>query len=105
MDSGVFESLVAHTNKEDANGPLARSQRANIAAVTLETVLVRILLNGDPREVPTPLHVEALLAHLGLDPRMVAVERNRAVVRRAHYQVTPVNAGDEIEVVAFVGGG
>jgi len=66
---------------------------------------IRIRLNGDPHELAAPLRVDALLASLTLDPRMVAVERNRTVVRRADYAATPVNDGDEIEVVAFVGGG
>jgi len=66
---------------------------------------IRIQLNGDPRELPAPLDVHALLTQLGLDPRTVAVERNRAVVRRADYAATPVNDADEIEIVAFVGGG
>lgn len=66
---------------------------------------IRIQLNGDPRELPAPIDIHALLAELGLDPRAVAVERNRAVVRRAEYPATPVNDGDEIEIVAFVGGG
>ena len=70
-----------------------------------EVMPIRIQLNGDTRELPAPLHVDALLAHLGLDPRTVAVERNRDVVRRADYPATPVNHGDAIEVVAFVGGG
>lgn len=68
-------------------------------------MLARIQLNGDPRDVPAPIDVAGLLTHLGLDPRAVAVERNRAVVRRAEYSATPVCAGDEIEIVAFVGGG
>jgi hypothetical protein len=34
-------SLVAHTNKQDANGPLARSQRANASAVTLVPMILR----------------------------------------------------------------
>lgn len=66
---------------------------------------IRIQLNGDPRELAAPIDIHALLAELGLDPRAVAVERNRAVVRRAEYPATSVNDGDEIEIVAFVGGG
>lgn len=66
---------------------------------------IRIQLNGDPRDVPAPLDIAELLTHLGLDPRAVAVERNRDVVRRAVYAATPVVEGDEIEIVAFVGGG
>lgn len=66
---------------------------------------ITIRLNGDPRAFDEPLPVPALLAALGLDPRMVAVERNRLVVKRADYAATTVIDGDEIEIVAFVGGG
>jgi thiamine biosynthesis protein ThiS len=44
---------------------------------------MRILLNGDPADVPDALSVQGLLDHLGLDGRLVAVELNRVVVRRA----------------------
>lgn len=66
---------------------------------------IQIRLNGDRHALPEALPVAALLVRLGLDPRMVAVERNRVVVRRAAYDDTAVNDGDEIEIVAFVGGG
>lgn len=66
---------------------------------------IQIRLNGDRHELAGASDIHALLAELGLDPRMVAVERNRLVVKRAAYQGTPVNDGDEIEIVAFVGGG
>lgn len=66
---------------------------------------MRIVLNGEPRELPTPLTVRALLDSLGLDPRLVAVEVNRTVVRRAQYGDTVVPDGAEVEIVAFVGGG
>ena len=39
------------------------------------------------------------------DTRRVAVERNLAVVRRAHYDTEMVSEGDEVEIVNFVGGG
>ena len=66
---------------------------------------MRIQLNGDPRDLPQPLTVQALLAELDIDPRAVAVEVNRVVVKRARYADTVISDGDEVEVVAFVGGG
>jgi thiamine biosynthesis protein ThiS len=66
---------------------------------------VRILLNGDPRDLPAPLTVQALLATLDIDPRVVAVELNRVVVKRARYVDTVIEDGAEVEIVAFVGGG
>ncbi len=64
-----------------------------------------ITLNGTPRTVPGPLTLAGLLEHLGLDPRAVVVERNRAIVRRPSLADTPVAEGDVIELVHFVGGG
>lgn len=66
---------------------------------------MHVVLNGERREVPSPLTVAGLLAHLGIDARVVAVELNRIVVKRARYADTTVPAGAEIEIVAFVGGG
>jgi len=66
---------------------------------------MRILLNGDPQELPAPESVAALLARLGLDARTVAVELDRVVVKRARYDSTEVRDGAEVEVVGFVGGG
>lgn len=66
---------------------------------------MRITLNGEPRELPEPVSVDALLASLGIDGRRVAVERNLMVVRRAEYATEIVADGDEVEIVNFVGGG
>ncbi len=66
---------------------------------------MRILLNGENVSLPHPMTVQELLAHLDIDPRLVAVECDRVVVRRAKYEQTPIPAGAEVEIVAFVGGG
>lgn len=64
-----------------------------------------ITLNGDPFELDGPVTVTQLLERLDIDPRRVAVEHNRVVVKRASYASTTVRPGDEVEVVNFVGGG
>ncbi|UCC75093.1 MAG: sulfur carrier protein ThiS [Gemmatimonadota bacterium] len=64
-----------------------------------------VTLNGEAKEIPAGLTVSGLLAHLGLHERLVVVERNREIVRRGQYAEVPVNAGDTIELVHFVGGG
>ena len=64
-----------------------------------------ILLNGDPYEVAGPLTVSALLAHLEIDARRVAVEHNLVVLKRAAFDTAEVQEGDAVEIVNFVGGG
>ena len=66
---------------------------------------MRIHLNGEPRDLPGPVTVRALLDSLGLDARLVAVEMNRVVVKRQAYDASLVTEGAEVEIVAFVGGG
>ncbi|HKY22364.1 MAG TPA: sulfur carrier protein ThiS [Vicinamibacterales bacterium] len=66
---------------------------------------MKIVLNGDPREVAGPLTLTALLAELNVDPRRVAVEHNLNVVKRANYDSTEIQEGDQVEIVNFVGGG
>jgi sulfur carrier protein len=66
---------------------------------------VTITLNGDPFELAGPLTVSELLAKLEIDPRRIAVEHNLVVLKRTAFDDTLVNAGDQIEVVNFVGGG
>lgn len=66
---------------------------------------VTITLNGEPHDLPGPLSLTALLAHLDLDPRRVAIEHNLAIVKRAGYDTAIVREGDRVEIVNFVGGG
>ena len=66
---------------------------------------MRILLNGEPRELQPETTVKVLLELLGLDPRVVAVEVDRLVVKRDRYPATVIPENAEVEIVAFVGGG
>ena len=66
---------------------------------------LRLCVNGEERAVPAPMTVAQLLAHLGLEARQVAVERNRAIVRRDDHARTALADGDRLEIVTFVGGG
>lgn len=88
------------TGRHPAAAPATSSATAEDAAATIE-----IILNGEPRAVPAALTVAALLAWLGLEPGGLAVERNLEIVPRSRHADTPVEAGDRLEIVQFVGGG
>ena len=64
-----------------------------------------IQVNGATRTIPGPATLAKLLAQLGLDQRMVVVERNREIIRRGRLEEVAVQEGDVIELVHFVGGG
>jgi len=67
--------------------------------------MIEVTINGDAREVAGDLSVTALLESLGLRPQLVVVEHNREILDRSRYGETPVRAGDNLELVHFVGGG
>lgn len=66
---------------------------------------ITILVNGEPREVERDASLLDLLRRLELDPRLVVVEHNRQIVRRPALEGTALAAGDQVELVHFVGGG
>jgi len=66
---------------------------------------MKILLNGEERDVAEGTSVASLVAALGLRPAQVAVEVNRALVPRAEHAATMLAEGDVVELVTLVGGG
>ena len=66
---------------------------------------MRVQINGEPHELHEDMNLSELIAQLELAPERLAVERNREVVRRAHWAETKLADGDQIEIVHFVGGG
>lgn len=66
---------------------------------------MRVYVNGEPREINQPLTLAELVAELDLPPARIAIELNRAVVRRNDWSATTLDDEDRIEIVHFVGGG
>ncbi len=66
---------------------------------------MKIVVNGEPREVERGTTVSALLDMLGVTAPHVAVELNLEVVPKARHGETLLREGDRLEVVSLVGGG
>ena len=64
-----------------------------------------VVINGENREIPSPVTVATLLRDLGLDARKIALEHNLEIVPRSAYDKTLVSDGDRLEIVHFIGGG
>ena len=63
-----------------------------------------IQLNGESRPVDASTLAE-LVTELGLERRMIAIERNLEVVAKSRYAETKLSEGDRIELVHMIGGG
>jgi sulfur carrier protein len=68
-------------------------------------MMMSVTVNGETREIAPGTTVSQLLAGLGLHPRLIVVEHNREILDRSSYDATEVRAGDNLELVHFVGGG
>ena len=69
---------------------------------------ISIVLNGAERslkDLGSEPNVAALVESLGFRADRVALERNGDIVPRTAWAKTPLEAGDRIELVHFVGGG
>ncbi len=66
---------------------------------------IRVTVNGNERELPAGRTVTQTLELLGLAPQLVVVEHNREILDRARLPEVEVRAGDNLEIVHFVGGG
>ena len=70
-----------------------------------ETKEIEIVVNGETRRAPGGLDLGKLLGWLGIEPARVAVELNRAIVRKTDWDSTAIDEGAKLEIVQFVGGG
>jgi sulfur carrier protein len=68
---------------------------------------MKLHINGEERDFnsPPPSTLAELVEILGMKADRVAVELNRDIVPRDRWSETPLNEGDRLEVVHFVGGG
>lgn len=66
---------------------------------------MQVYVNGEQKEVSDNWSLAELIDQLGLPATRVAVELNKAVVRRSNWEMTILSDGDRLEIVHFVGGG
>lgn len=69
---------------------------------------MQLVINGQAREfaeLAADAKISDLITLLGLKNDRVAIERNGEIVARASWESAPVQAGDKLEIVHFVGGG
>jgi len=66
---------------------------------------MKLLVNGEAREVREGSTLRDLLRELSLEGHPVAVELNLRVVPRDRHGETRLSEGDRVEIVGLVGGG
>lgn len=67
--------------------------------------MIRVVVNGEDRQIPPGSTVKSLLASMDLGAAPAAVELNRTLIPKARHDQQALAAGDRLEVVTLVGGG
>ncbi|MEH2483006.1 sulfur carrier protein [Nitrobacteraceae bacterium AZCC 2146] len=65
---------------------------------------MRVIVNGEHREISAE-HVDALLSELDYEGTHFAIALNFDVLPRSQWAQTPLNPGDEIEIITPRQGG
>lgn len=65
----------------------------------------QVTVNGERRAFPAETTLLDVVRALDLEPERVAIEYNRAIVKREMWPSTTLDRNAEIEIVQFVGGG
>jgi sulfur carrier protein len=66
---------------------------------------MKIICNGKEQEVADGSSLLHLLAQLHLDPDTVVVECDQKIISRDDYEGLVLSAGQNLELIRFVGGG
>ncbi|MDA8164655.1 MAG: sulfur carrier protein ThiS [Desulfobacteraceae bacterium] len=66
---------------------------------------MKIICNGQEREVAPATTITGLIRELGLNPETVVAEHNGRVLAREEHEFILLDEGAVLELIRFVGGG
>ena len=66
---------------------------------------VKVLVNGEGRQLPEGMTVAQLLEEMALADKRLAVEVNLEIVPRSRHSSRVLYGGDRVEIVHAIGGG
>jgi thiamine biosynthesis protein ThiS len=67
--------------------------------------MIRLVINGQQRQLEAPMTIAGYLRSLALDSEFVAVAHNGHVLRKEQLGRVTLSEGDQVEIVRPVGGG
>lgn len=66
---------------------------------------MKVFINGETKEITKHVNLLELLKEFSLPSERIAIELNKAVVRKKDWENIEIKDADKIEIVHFVGGG
>ena len=67
--------------------------------------MISISINGSVQQFDLPISVAALIEHMQIGNKRIAIERNGEIVPRGQFNTQMLADGDKLEIVVAVGGG
>ena len=67
--------------------------------------MINISINGNMQQFDGPISILALIEHMQIGNKRIAIERNGEIVPRGQFAQQMLADGDKLEVVVAVGGG
>ncbi len=66
---------------------------------------LKIYINGEEKEFGSESTIFDIVSTMDVNPRKIAVEKNKEIIPKSTYKNETISSGDVIEIVDFVGGG
>ena len=67
--------------------------------------MISVSINGTAQQFDKPISISALIEHMQIGNKRIAIERNGEIVPRGQFSQQMLADGDKLEVVVAVGGG
>ncbi|GGT52456.1 hypothetical protein GCM10010271_65590 [Streptomyces kurssanovii] len=90
---------------DSADAAVASPAPAPAGASAGAGVTVRVLVNGEARDIAAGTTLDVVVTALSAAPSGVAAAVNEAVVPRGEWAATPLGDGDRVEILTAVQGG
>jgi len=81
------------------------AESINVRPFAVKSPPMKIIINGEPRELDSGTSIEKLLQLLDLQGKRLAIEVNQAIVPRSQYASYQLSEHDQVEIVHAIGGG
>ena len=66
---------------------------------------MKVTVNGEEKEIPAGTTLLQLIDELGIGEKVMAAAVNMEIVKKERWPEHPLQEGDRIELLHFVGGG
>jgi len=76
-----------------------------VFVIAVKSASMKVIINGEPRELESSTSIEQLVQLLDLQGKRLAIEVNQEIVPRSQFASFQLSEHDRVEIVHAIGGG